>query len=304
MADDRRSSRAATQMKETRMDLFSEDNSTQVVQQRNSACKDPRTRRILDVITAHLHAMVRELEPTRAEWEQAIAFLTRTGQMCSDKRQEFILLSDTLGVSMLVDAINHRREGGGTESTVLGPFYVPGAQRMPLGASISKDGKGEPMLVSGRVLDRAGRPIAGATLDVWQAAPNGFYDTQDPQQPAFNLRGVFATGADGRYRFTTVKPSSYPIPDDGPVGDMLKGAGRHPYRPAHIHFIVTAPGFRPIVTHLFMAGDRYLDSDAVFGVKESLVVTPSRIDDAERARAAGVATPFWEIAFDFVLAGN
>ena len=206
------------------MELFSEDNSTQVVQQRNAACKDPRTRRILDVITAHLHEIVRELEPTRAEWEQAIAFLTRTGQMCSDKRQEFILLSDTLGVSMLVDAINHRREGGGTESTVLGPFYVPGAQRMPMGASISKDGKGEPMLVEGRVLDRAGRPIADATLDVWQAAPNGFYDTQDPQQPAFNLRGVFATGADGRYRFTTVKPSSYPIPDDGPVG--LKGAGR------------------------------------------------------------------------------
>jgi catechol 1,2-dioxygenase len=205
---------------------------------------------------------------------------------------------------MLVDAINHRREGGGTESTVLGPFYVPGAQRMPLGASISKDGKGEPMLVAGRVLDRGGRPIADATLDVWQAAPSGFYDTQDPQQPAFNLRGVFAAGADGRYRFATVKPSSYPIPDDGPVGEMLKGAGRHPYRPAHIHFIVTAPGFRPIVTHLFMAGDRYLDSDAVFGVKESLVVTPSRIDDAERARAAGVTTPFWEIAFDFVLAGN
>jgi protocatechuate 3,4-dioxygenase beta subunit len=286
------------------MELFTEDNATQVVQQRNSTCKDPRTRRILDVVTAHLHAIVRELEPTRAEWEQAIAFLTRTGQMCSDKRQEFILLSDTLGVSMLVDAINHRREGGGTESTVLGPFYVLGAQQMPLGASISKDGVGEPMLVSGRVIDIAGQPIADATLDVWQTAPNGFYDVQDPQQPSFNLRGVFTTGIDGRYWFATVKPSSYPIPDDGPVGEMLKQAGRHPYRPAHIHFIVTAPGFRPIVTHLFMAGDPYLDSDAVFGVKESLVVTPSRVDDAERARAAGVAAPFSEIAFDFVLAGN
>ena len=185
---------------------------------------------------------------------------------------------------------------------MLGPFYVPGAQRMPLGASISKDGVGEPMLVSGRVIDTAGQPIADATLDVWQTAPNGFYDVQDPQQPAFNLRGVFTTGVDGRYRFTTVKPSSYPIPDDGPVGEMLKVAGRHPYRPAHIHFIVTAPGFRPIVTHLFIAGDPYLDSDAVFGVKKSLVVTPSRVDDAERARAAGVAAPFWEIAFDFALA--
>ena len=184
---------------------------------------------------------------------------------------------------------------------MLGPFYVPGAQRMPLGASISKDGVGEPMLVSGRVIDTAGQPIADATLDVWQTAPNGFYDVQDPQQPAFNLRGVFTT-VDGRYRFTTVKPSSYPIPDDGPVGEMLKVAGRHPYRPAHIHFIVTAPGFRPIVTHLFIAGDPYLDSDAVFGVKESLVVTLSRIDDAERARAGGVATPFWEIAFYFALA--
>jgi catechol 1,2-dioxygenase len=284
------------------MELFTEDNATQVVQQRNSACKDPRTRRILDVVTAHLHAIVRELEPTRAEWEQAIAFLTSTGQMCSDARQEFILLSDTLGVSMLVDAINHRREGGGTESTVLGPFYVPGAQRMPLGASISKDGKGEPTLVSGRVIDTAGQPIADAKLDVWQTAPNGFYDVQDPQQPAFNLRGVFTTGVDGRYWFTTVKPSSYPIPDDGPVGEMLKAAGRHPYRPAHIHFIVTAPGFRPIVTHLFIAGDPYLDSDAVFGVKESLVVTPSRVDDAQRAHAAGIAAPFWEIAFNFALA--
>jgi hydroxyquinol 1,2-dioxygenase len=280
------------------------DNLTETVIDSFSRCTNPRTREIMTALVRHLHDFAREVRLTQEEWRQGIEFLTATGKKCSGIRQEFILLSDTLGVSMLVDAINHRREGGGTESTVLGPFYVPGAQRMPPGASISKDGKGEPMLVAGRVLDRMGQPIAGATLDVWQAAPNGFYDTQDPQQPAFNLRGVFTTGADGRYWFATVKPSSYPIPDDGPVGEMLKQAGRHPYRPAHIHFIVTAPGFRPIVTHLFMAGDPYLDSDAVFGVKESLVVTPSRVDDAERARAAGVAAPFSEIAFDFVLAGN
>ena len=273
------------------MELFTEENATRVVQARNTGCKDARMRQILDVVIAHLHAMARELEPTRDEWSQAIAFLTRVGQMCSSQRQEFILLSDTLGVSMLVDAINHRREGGGTESTVLGPFYRAGAQRLPMGASISKDGRGEPMRVMGSVRDLDGQPIAGATLDV-----------QDPNQPPFNLRGVFTTEADGRYAFTTVKPSSYPIPDDGPVGEMLKSAGRHPYRPAHIHFVVGAPGFRPIATHLFMVGDPYLDSDAVFGVKESLIVTPQRVWDSARAASAGLPAPYWEISYDFALA--
>jgi catechol 1,2-dioxygenase len=284
------------------MELFTEENATRVVQARNAGCKDARTRQILDVVAAHLHAIARELEPTRDEWAQAIAFLTRVGQMCSSQRQEFILLSDTLGVSMLVDAINHRREGGGTESTVLGPFYLAGAQRLPMGASISKDGRGDPMHVMGSVRDLDGQPIAGATLDIWQSGPDGFYDVQDPNQPPFNLRGVFATEADGRYAFTTVKPSSYPIPDDGPVGEMLKSAGRHPYRPAHIHFVVGAPGFRPIATHLFMAGDPYLDSDAVFGVKESLIVTPLRVLDSARAASAGLPVPYWEIRYDFALA--
>jgi hydroxyquinol 1,2-dioxygenase len=284
------------------MELFTEENATRLVQARNANCKDARTRQILDVVVAHLHAIAREIEPTRDEWQQAIAFLTRVGQMCSSQRQEFILLSDTLGVSMLVDAINHRRDGGGTESTVLGPFYLTGAPRLPMGASISKDGQGEPMHVAGCVRDLDGRPIGGATLDVWQTGCNGFYDVQDPSQPPFNLRGVFTTDADGRYEFTTVKPSSYPIPDDGPVGEMLKSAGRHPYRPAHIHFIVGAGGFRPIATHLFMAGDPYLDSDAVFGVKESLIVTPLLVEDSARGRSAGLAAPYWDVSYDFALA--
>lgn len=280
---------------------FSESSATEVVSARHAAAADVRTRTILDAVVRHVHALVRELEPTREEWTRAIEFLTRTGQTCSASRQEFILLSDVLGVSMLVDAINHRREGGGTESTVLGPFYVPGAATMAMGSSISRDGKGEPMLMTGRVLDAAGAAIGGATLDVWQAAPNGFYDVQDPQQPSMNLRGVFRTGADGRYWFRTVKPSSYPIPDDGPVGDLLKAAGRHPFRPAHVHFMLGAPGFRSIVTHLFMAGDPYLDSDAVFGVKDSLVVTPQLVSDPERVRAAGFDGPFQQVDYDFAL---
>ena len=284
------------------MELFTEANATEVVLERNVDCKDARTRRILEVVVTHLHAMARELEPTRIEWEQAIAFLTRVGQMCSGVRQEFILLSDALGVSMLVDAINHRREGGGTESTVLGPFYVRGAERLLMGASISKDGKGEPLVIAGHVRDFNGQPIDNATLDVWQSSPDGLYDVQDPEQPAFNLRGVFTTQADGKFWFATVRPSSYPIPDDGPVGDMLKAAGRHPYRPAHVHFIVSAPAFRAIATHLFLAGDPYLDSDAVFGVKESLVVAPLRSADPDRARGLGTSAPFWEIAYDFALA--
>jgi catechol 1,2-dioxygenase len=284
------------------MPLFREDNSTEVVTARHAQAKDARVRHAVDIIVKHLHAAVRELEPTREEWATAIEFLTQTGAICSPTRQEFILLSDTLGISMLVDAINHRREGGGTESTVLGPFYVPGAQALPMGASIAKDGKGDPMLLTGRVVDLHGNPIADATLDVWQASPSGFYDVQDSSQPLGNLRGVFRTGRDGAYRIRTVAPSSYPIPDDGPVGKMLDVLGRHPFRPAHVHFMVGAKGFRTLTTHLFVAGDPYLESDAVFGVKESLVVHPVRVSDPAAIEASGFTTPFAELRYDFALA--
>jgi catechol 1,2-dioxygenase len=262
---------------------------------------DLRLKTVMTSLIRHLHAFIREVQPTEAEWLQAIRFLTRVGQMCDERRQEFILLSDALGASILVDAINHRADDGATESTLLGPFYRPGAPELPFGASISRDGRGEPVVVSGRVLSTEGTPIAGAVLDVWQANAHGLYEQQDPTQPEMNLRGRFRTDAEGRYRFVTVRPSSYPIPDDGPVGELLRALGRHPYRPAHIHFIVTAPGYAPLTTHLFVAGDPYLNSDAVFGTKDSLVVEFVRHESSEEAAQHGVHAPFYTVGYDFVL---
>lgn len=263
--------------------------------------RNPRLKQIMRSLVTHLHAFVREVELTEAEWLQAIQFLTATGQKCDDRRQEFILLSDTLGVSMLVDAINHRAGGEATASTVLGPFYRPGADELPYGASISKDGTGEPAVLMGRVLDTDGQPIPGAVLDVWETNEDGLYEQQDPDQPEMNLRGRFRADAEGRYKILAIKPVSYPIPDDGPVGGMLRALGRHPYRPAHIHFIVSAPGHRSVVTHLFVEGDPYLDSDAVFGTKESLVVPFVRSDSAAEAASHGVTAPFYTVRYDFVL---
>lgn len=246
---------------------------TSAVIERLQTGDDPRLREIMTALVRHLHDFARDVSLTQEEWAAAIGFLTATGQMCDGKRQEFILLSDTLGLSMLVDALNSKRSGRQTPSTVLGPFYVEGAPLLPMGSDIgAKTQGGEPTIVTGRVLDDAGQPIAGATLDVWQTAPNGLYDVQDAQQPEFNLRGRFMTSADGAFHFRTVKPVSYPVPTDGPVGRMLLALGRHPYRPAHLHFIVFAPGFETLTTHIFVRGDRYLDSDAVFGVKDALIV--------------------------------
>jgi catechol 1,2-dioxygenase len=262
---------------------------------------NPRLKTIMTSLITHLHAFISEVELTEAEWMQAIQFLTRVGQMCDDRRQEFILLSDTLGVSMLVDAINHRTDSGSTESTVLGPFYREGARDLPMGASISLDGQGEPAIVSGRVLSTSGGPINGAVLDVWEGNENGLYEQQDPNQPDMNLRGRFRTGPDGRYSIVAIKPVSYPVPDDGPVGEMLRALGRHPYRPAHIHFIVSAEGHAPLTTHLFASGDPYLDSDVVFGTKDSLIVDFARHDSAEEAKQRGVQAPFYTVEYDFVL---
>jgi catechol 1,2-dioxygenase len=262
---------------------------------------DGRLKEVMTSLIRHLHAFIREVELTEAEWMQAIQFLTRVGQMCDERRQEFILLSDTLGVSMLVDAINHRADGGATESTVLGPFYREGARELPAGASISLDGRGEPVVITGRVLSTDGTPLADAVLDVWQGNDNGLYEQQDPGQPDMNLRGRFRTDAEGRYALVAIKPVSYPVPDDGPVGQMLRALGRHPYRPAHIHFIVSAEGHAPLTTHLFAKGDPYLDSDVVFGTKDSLVVDFVRHDSPEEAARLGVRAPFSTVEYDFVL---
>ncbi len=275
------------------MKYFTEQNSVEAVNARIADGTAPRLRQVMTALVRHLHAFIKEVELTQEEWDIAIDFLTRTGQMCSDERQEFILLSDVLGVSMLVDAVNNRRPAGATENTVLGPFHVEGAPERRMGDSINLDGKGESCLYTGRVLDLCGEPIAGARIDAWSDNAEGFYSVQQPGvQDKWNNRGVFVTGADGRYEFNGIKPVSYPIPDDGPVGKLLRLLGRHPYRPAHMHFIVTAPGYQRLVTHTFVGADPWIESDAVFGVKATLVAPFEHVRDGQTE---------WRTPFDFVL---
>ena len=283
--------------------FFTEATSAEAVIARNARASNPRLAEVMAVITRHLHAAVKEIEPTEAEWFEAIRFLTATGHMCNDWRQEFILLSDVMGVSMLVDAINNRKPSGASESTVLGPFHVQDAPELPMGADICLDQKGEPMLVRGTIRSTDGSPLTGAKIDVWQANDEGFYDVQQKGiQPDFNLRGVFRTGPDGRYWFKGVKPKFYPIPDDGPVGQLLKSLGRHPFRPAHLHYIIEAEGHDRLVTHIFDPDDPYIGSDAVFGVKESLLAKFDRIEDPDAIKAAGFDRPFYLVDHDFILA--
>jgi len=279
---------------------FTELTATDAVVASFADTPDPRLREILQRLVPHLHDFVREVRPTLAEWDAAVQFLTATGQTCDDTRQEFILLSDVLGVSMLVETINGQTEG--TESTVLGPFHVGESPRRELGDNIDLLGGTAPCLVSGRVLDPAGAPLPGATVDVWQCTEDGFYDVQQPDvQPPGNGRGLFRTDDDGAFRFRTVVPSHYPIPTDGPVGRMLQATARHPYRPAHIHFIVEAPGHTSLTTHVFVADSPYLDSDAVFAVKKSLVTPFVVVTDPERAAHCGMPSPFRLAEIDIVL---
>jgi hydroxyquinol 1,2-dioxygenase len=270
--------------------FFTEEDSENVVIARSGPNANPRVKQIVDSLVRHLHASIKETEPTLEEWMQGIEFLTKTGHLSTEWRQEFILLSDTLGISMLVETINNRKPGGETESTVLGPFHASNAPRYENGANICLDGKGEPLLVSGTVRDVKGKQIAGATLDVWQANEDGFYDVQQKGiQPDNNLRGIFTSDAKGHYDFRSVYPHYYPIPDDGTVGKMLKALDRQPNRPAHIHFIVSAPGFKPVTTHIFTPDCPWLRDDAVFGVKESLIADFKKKGD------------HWEVKWDFVL---
>jgi len=262
---------------------------------------NPRLKQVMTSLIIHLHTFIREVELSQEEWALGIQFLTRAGQICDEKRQEFILLSDITGTSMLVDAINHRLSEGATESTVFGPFYREGAPELPMGATISQDGRGEPAVVTGQVRSTNGTPIAGALLDVWETDENGLYEQQDPEQPDMNLRGKFRTDHEGRYFFVGIKPVSYAIPDDGPVGQLLRALSRHPFRPAHIHLLVSADGFMSVTTHLFVKGDPYLDSDAVFGTKDSLVVDFIRHTSEEEAARYHVTAPFYTVHFDFVL---
>jgi protocatechuate 3,4-dioxygenase beta subunit len=255
------------------MQEFNDTQLTAAVLERFAGAPDPRVRAVLGRLITHLHAFVREAELTTDEWYAAIDFLTRTGQTSNESRQEFILLSDVLGVSMLVDAINHKAHSGATETTVLGPFYVGEHRVAPHGSDLAPGAPGERVFVDGAVADAAGRPIAGAAVDVWHADGDGFYDSQKPgyRLDTPSMRARFMSGGDGRFAFRTIVPRSYPVPIDGPVGELLAAGGRHAMRPAHIHFLLTAPGFETLVTHVFVAGDPYLESDAVFGVKPSLI---------------------------------
>jgi protocatechuate 3,4-dioxygenase beta subunit len=232
-----------------------------------------RLRRIFTSLVEHLHDFVRDVELTPDEWFAGIQFLTATGRKCDEVRQEFILLSDTLGVSMLVDALANRDASGGTESTVLGPFFTTDAPDVPAGAAIAAPGLGVPLHVTGSVSDTGGRPIAGATIEVWEVDGDGFYDVQYADRKDPNCRGRVHTDADGRFAFDATVPVSYSIPGDGPVGEMLAQLGRHTMRPAHVHFMLAAPGFRKLTTAIYVDGDPYIDGDAVFGVKPSLVGT-------------------------------
>ena len=280
---------------------FTEDTAVTAVKDSIAPGTDPRVAELVGGLVEHLHAYVREVRPTVEEWNTAIGFLTEVGQKCDDTRQEFVLLSDVLGVSMLVETINGQETG--TESTVLGPFHMTESPRRKIGDTIDlmSDGGGD-CVMDLRVLDSAGTPLPGAEVDIWQCTADGFYDVQQPDvQPPGNGRGLFRSDDDGRVRFRTVVPSHYPVPTDGPVGGLLGALGRHAYRPAHVHVIARAEGHRELTTHLFVAGSSYIDSDAVFAVKKSLVVDFERVEDPEVAARYGVDGPFRLARYDVVL---
>lgn len=280
-----------------------EANVTEAVVAQLAGMKDERLKFVLTSLIRHLHAFARETELTPQEWLAGIEFLTKVGETTNSERQEFIILSDTLGLSILVDAMHNRKPPGATESTVEGPFYRPGARAIANGGALTDLEKwGEPTVVQGRVTTPKGEPIPGAVLDIWQTDGRGMYENQDPSQPDMNLRGKVTTDAEGRYAFKTVKPKCYAIPHDGPVGRMLALMGRHPYRPAHIHLMVSAKGFQPVTTQLYDQDDPYIDSDAVFGVKASLAVPFRRIEDASAAARWGLKAPFYMVEYDFGLA--
>src|SRR5260370_10342280 len=246
---------------------------TSAALERIAQCPDLRLREIMTSLVTHLHSFAREINLQLDEWTKAIDFLIETGRMCDDRRNEFILLSDPLGRSAVVDEIGSRgKPKSATESSLLGPFYRDGAPEMPLGANIARDIEGDPLAIHGTVKSLDTDPVANALLDIWQASPAGLYDLQLPDRNAMNLRGRFRPDANGEFHFKSLKPSSYPVPSDGPVGAMLKALGQHPYRPAHIHFLITADTYEPLTTALYIEGDKYLNSDAVFGARKSLTV--------------------------------
>lgn len=266
---------------------------------------DPRLKFVLEKLARHLHDFVREVDLTHEEWRKGLEILTGAGEISSPERDEFVLLSDVLGLSSLVDMINS--PGDGTPSSVLGPFHIAGAPGLPVGGDLKKDNEGATVIVSGEIKNPEGDAIGGAEIEIWQTADNGLYSNQDPRQPDYNLRARMVAGDDGRYMFSTVRPAPYTVPGDGPVGELLRATGRHPWRPSHLHFIITAPGYRTLVTEAFPSDDPYLDEDAVFGVRDALVMEyVERTDRATIPHALvnrdGVTDPYFTVDFDFVLA--
>ena len=273
-------------------------NITQAVIGRLTNCDNPRLKELLTSLVTHLHDFVRETQLSEEEWMQGIAFLTDTGHMCTGQRQEFILLSDTLGVSMLTVALNQARPAGATEATVFGPFHVADAPTVEAGADIARGAPGEPLFVNVEIVGLHGQPVAAASVDIWQADEEGLYDVQRPDLGAARrARGVLRTDAAGRTHFRSIVPTAYPVPTDGPVGRMLVACGRHPWRPAHLHFLIHASGYQTLTTHIFREPDPYLDSDAVFGVRSSLI---GKFEHHERGPLAD--TPYFTLSQRFVLA--
>lgn len=272
---------------------------TQAVAHSFEGAADPRFKQLIERLTHHLHAYAREVNLTPEEWKAGIDFLYHAGKISDEARNEFILTSDVLGLSSLVDLL--ASGAGGTERSALGPFHAEGSPLLAVGGDLKRDNDGEPLLVRGCVRDADGRPVAGAQLDFWQAAINGKYWQQDPAQDQHNLRFRMITGDDGVYAFTTVRPAPYNVPYDGPVGDLLRAGGRHAWRPAHFHFIVSAAGSRTLTTEVFFADDRYIDADAVFGVRASLLVNPRLDTDAALAQRHRLPLPFHSVEFDFRL---
>jgi len=281
---------------------FDQQTITEAVLDRIANTPDPRLKQVFASLVRHLHDFVRDVRLTDAEWAYAIDFLTRTGKKCDGNRQEFILLSDTLGASMLVDAINHG-SAASTETTVLGPFYVDNPPEYLLGSDIRSGMKGDPLHVRGRITSTDGKPLADAIVDVWHSDNEGYYDVQQPEKiGGLAGRGRFRTDQDGRFAFWTIKPAPYPIPYDGPVGEMLTAQERHPWRPAHVHFMIEAAGHQKLATHVFVNGDKYLDSDAVFGVKDSLIGEFVFHQSGSTPDGRALSEPYYTLAYDFQLA--
>lgn len=265
---------------------------------------DPRLKEVMGSLVRHLHAFARDVNLTHAEWNKAIDFLQRTGDISDAERHEFVLLSDVLGLSSLVDMLHSKHEG--TSSSVLGPFHITGSPPLAIGADMRGDFPDQVVLVEGRIRTPDGKPISGATLDIWQTAPNGLYSSQDPDQDTYSFHGLQTVGEDGRYAFTTVKPVEYTVPSDGPVGEILNACGRHPWRPSHLHFIAEADGYKPLVTEVFPEDDPYLDQDTVFGVREDLVMTyvPMAADTFPESGfelSGKVKDDYLRVEFDLVL---